>query len=60
MNAESPTPPTEPARAFERVRISCPGCGRHDHVRWPAGKPVYHWKCFNCSKEFDLTREGGH
>jgi DNA-directed RNA polymerase subunit RPC12/RpoP len=45
---------------YERVRISCPGCGRSDYVRWPAGRPVYHWKCFNCSKEFDLTREAGH
>ena len=43
-----------------RVSISCPGCGRKDHVSWPAGEPVYHWKCFNCSKEFDLTADGGH
>ncbi len=51
-SARTPAPP--------RVRISCPGCGRNDHVAWPAGEPVYHWKCFNCGKEFDLTREGGH
>lgn len=46
--------------AAPRVRISCPGCGRGDYVSWPDGKAVYHWKCFNCGKEFDLTREGGH
>jgi transposase-like protein len=49
-----------PSAAAERVRISCPGCGRNDHVLWPAGAPVYHWKCFNCGKQFDLTRDGGH
>ena len=42
----------------ERVHISCPGCGRHDWVRWPLGQEIYHWKCFNCGKEFDLTRDG--
>ena len=46
--------------ASTRVRISCPGCGRNDHVSWPAGQAVYHWKCFNCGKQFDLTRDGGH
>jgi DNA-directed RNA polymerase subunit RPC12/RpoP len=46
--------------AAERVRISCPGCGRKDHVTWPRGAAVYHWKCFNCGKEFDLTRDEGH
>ena len=46
--------------AAERVRISCPGCGRNDYVNWPAADPVYHWKCFNCGKEFDLTRDDGH
>lgn len=46
--------------AIERVRISCPGCGRKDHVSWPRGEQIYHWKCFNCSKEFDLTRGDGH
>jgi Zn ribbon nucleic-acid-binding protein len=46
--------------ATERVRISCPGCGRNDHVTWPRGEAVYHWKCFNCGKEFDLTRDAGH
>ncbi|HYM80349.1 MAG TPA: hypothetical protein VEY91_02935 [Candidatus Limnocylindria bacterium] len=46
--------------ASERVQISCPGCGRHDHVRWPADQDAYHWKCFNCGKQFDLTRDGSH
>jgi DNA-directed RNA polymerase subunit RPC12/RpoP len=46
--------------ATERVPISCPGCGRKDYVSWPSGEAVYHWKCFNCGKEFDLTRDGGH
>ena len=44
----------------ERVRISCPGCGRNDFVNWPQGQPTYHWKCFNCGKEFDLSRKGAH
>jgi DNA-directed RNA polymerase subunit RPC12/RpoP len=44
----------------ERVEISCPGCGRHDFVSWPAEQPIYHWKCFNCGKQFDLTRDEGH
>ena len=50
----------DPAPAAERVRISCPGCGRNDYVTWPRGEEAYHWKCFNCGKEFDLTREAGH
>jgi transcription elongation factor Elf1 len=49
-----------PVPARERVRISCPGCGRNDWVTWPAGEPVYHWTCFNCGKSFDLTHDGGH
>jgi transposase-like protein len=57
MSPEAP-PPAPPT--FERVKISCPGCGRNDWVRWPLDRPVYHWKCFNCGKSFDLTREGGH
>jgi hypothetical protein len=40
----------------ERVRISCPGCGRNDYVLWPPGSDTFHWKCFNCSKQFDLHR----
>jgi hypothetical protein len=43
----------------ERVRISCPGCGRNDYVSWPVGQDVYAWKCFNCGKSFDLHRKGG-
>ena len=46
--------------SIERVQISCPGCGRHDTVSWPAGQETFHWKCFNCSKEFDLTRKRAH
>jgi hypothetical protein len=50
----------QPGPQVERVRISCPGCGRGDFVSWPAGQPTYHWKCFNCHKEFDLHRQAGH
>jgi transposase-like protein len=46
--------------AIERVRISCPGCGRNDVVSWPVGQEIFHWKCFNCSKQFDLTRKRAH
>jgi DNA-directed RNA polymerase subunit RPC12/RpoP len=53
-------PTTSPAPATTRVRISCPGCGRNDYVSWPTGQPVFHWKCFNCGKEFDLSRKGAH
>ena len=56
----SPEPNAPASHAAPRVRISCPGCGRNDYVAWPEEKPVYHWKCFNCGKEFDLTRDGGH
>ncbi|HTM57780.1 MAG TPA: hypothetical protein VL123_05135 [Candidatus Udaeobacter sp.] len=52
--------PAETSAPPERVYISCPGCGRNDWVRWPAGQPTYHWKCFNCGKEFDLDRKRGH
>ena len=38
------------ANATERVRISCPGCGRNDYVKWPVGADTYAWKCFNCGK----------
>ena len=51
---------TETSTETRRVRISCPGCGRNDHVSWPQEQEVYHWKCFNCHKEFDLTRDGRH
>jgi transposase-like protein len=43
-----------------RTRISCPGCGRNDYVLWPAGQDVFHWKCFNCHKEFALRHSAGH
>ena len=46
--------------AGERVYITCPGCGRHDWVSWPPERPSYHWKCFNCHKEFDLERGRSH
>lgn len=55
-----PDPTVSSTPAAPRVRISCPGCGRNDHVSWPEGQAVYHWKCFNCGKTFDLTRDGGH
>ena len=57
MSHERVTP--EPVHA-ERVRISCPGCGRNDFVTWPAEQATYHWTCFNCGKTFDLRRPGGH
>ena len=53
-------PATTGAARPARVRISCPGCGRGDHVSWALDQPLYHWKCFNCGKEFDLTRDGAH
>jgi transposase-like protein len=59
-NPVSSQNPTEPAPASVRVRISCPGCGRNDYVSWPTDRETYHWKCFNCGKQFDLTRESGH
>lgn len=46
--------------AAPRVRISCPGCGRHDTVSWPPDAETYHWKCFNCGKEFDLSHKRTH
>lgn len=56
----SQTPPT-PAGTPARVRISCPGCGRSNHVEWPAGQPDYLYRCFNCHKEHTLHRGGsGH
>ena len=55
-----PEPTRAPSAAIERVRISCPGCGRNDYVSWPGNQSTYHWKCFNCHKEFDLHRKGGH
>jgi transposase-like protein len=57
---DSSKPAAVPSQSFDRTRISCPGCGRHDFVRWLPGQAVYHWKCFNCGKEFDLSRDGDH
>jgi len=58
------TPPGAAAgsapRKSERQSISCPGCGRHDYVMWPASQESYAWKCFNCEKEFVLHRGGRH
>lgn len=54
------TDKTSDPQATERVAISCPGCGRNDRVNWPVGAETFHWKCFNCGKEFDLHRGGGH
>lgn len=51
---------SRPSPAPERVRISCPGCGRGDYVSWPPGEETFHWKCFNCHKEFDLHRARTH
>ena len=50
----------ETAGIAPRVQITCPGCGRHDRVSWPPTQDVYHWKCFNCGKQFDLTRKAAH
>ena len=53
-------PATPSPGATTRVKISCPGCGRNDWVDWPEGNDTYHWKCFNCGKEFDLHRGRRH
>jgi transposase-like protein len=53
----APTPSND---APARVSISCPGCGRHDWVTWPSGLATYHWKCFNCGKQFDLEAGAKH
>ena len=50
-----------PSGATERVRITCPGCGRHDWVVWPAAQATLEYTCFNCSKTNTLARKGaGH
>jgi DNA-directed RNA polymerase subunit RPC12/RpoP len=54
------TTPTPPGTQTERVYVTCPGCGRHDWVNWPAGSATYPWKCFNCGKQFSLERDGRH
>ncbi len=53
------TTPIRNSTPAGRERISCPGCGRHDWVSWPANQDTYAWKCFNCEKQFELHR-GGH
>jgi CheY-like chemotaxis protein/ribosomal protein S27E len=55
---DTATPP--PGTPTERVYVTCPGCGRHDWVNWPAGSATYPWKCFNCGKQFALERGGRH
>lgn len=55
------TEPRSPTPATERVRISCPGCGRNDYVSWPRDAETYDWTCFNCGKSHLLARRGtGH
>jgi hypothetical protein len=42
------------------VRISCPGCGRHDWVTWPHGQETMQWTCFNCRKTSELKAGSKH
>lgn len=56
MPNNAPSSSSTPAR----VHISCPGCGRHDWVTWPAGQPTLSWTCFNCHKTSVLTAGGKH
>jgi len=49
-----------PTQTPQRVRISCPGCGRHDWVTWPAGQATLSWKCFNCGKTHVLAQGPAH
>ncbi len=60
MNAQTTQDPHAAHGRHERTLISCPGCGRHDYVLWPADQPVLRWTCFNCSGTFDLSRRDGH
>ncbi len=60
MNAQTTQDPRAAHGRDERTMISCPGCGRHDYVLWPADQPVLHWTCFNCNGTFDLSRRDGH
>jgi hypothetical protein len=60
MNQETTQDPRPVHDRTARTLISCPGCGRHDYVLWPADRPVHHWVCFNCHGAFDLKRKGGH
>jgi len=54
------TSSSAPSGTPQRVRISCPGCGRHDFVTWPAGQATLTWKCFNCGKTSTLAAGAGH
>jgi transposase-like protein len=49
-----------PSGGAERVRISCPGCGRNNHVLWPTGQAHFEYRCFNCHKTTTLQRGGRH
>ena len=60
MNQPAGDPAAQAPAPAQRKHISCPGCGRHDWVTWPAKDDTFHWKCFNCEKEFDLRRGGRH
>ncbi len=60
MTQDTAKDPHATPEVSPRTAISCPGCGRHDYVDWPADQATYHWKCFNCGKEFDLRRAAGH
>jgi ribosomal protein S27E len=51
---------TPASSASERVRISCPGCGRHDWVTWPHGQATLQWTCFNCGKTSTLKAGSAH
>lgn len=55
MSNQAPASPST-----ERVRISCPGCGRHDWVTWPAQQDTFAWTCFNCEKSFELHKGAKH
>jgi len=56
MSNSTPTQPGTP----DRVRISCPGCGRHDFVNWPHGQETLQWTCFNCGKTSVLRAGSKH
>lgn len=51
---------TDKSSAGVPVKISCPGCGRHDWVTWPAGAHELVYKCFSCEKTFTLHAGSGH
>lgn len=51
---------TSTTSGTDKVRISCPGCGRHDWVAWPAGQATLTWTCFNCGKTSELKAGSKH